>query len=187
MRGILNPQSEDPKSADFNRMLTDEILKNPSIRFENQRTASNHSWRVEELLVGEAPVLTELFQKIAIEVKSYCIRLEQRLGEFNAHPFVKNLPSRAQIRPWSVITREAGYENWHIHDSGWLSGVYYVKVPTRKDRKSTAGAIEFGWPEQWLGEGASEKFGNHIVHPEAGMLLLFPSHIHHRTYPHWNG
>lgn len=183
-QGRLNSQCGDPASTEFNQMLTDEILNNPSIRFENHRTASNHSWRVEELLVGETPALATLFQEIATEVKGYCNRLQQRSGECQAHPFVKSMPARAKIRPWSVITREAGYENWHIHDSGWLSGVYYVKVPNRRDRKSTAGAIEFGWPEHWLGEGASEELGNLTVYPDAGMLLLFPSHLHHRTYPH---
>jgi len=156
------------------------------LRFENSQQASENSWRVDELMIRKQPAVTLLLEQIAGEVENYSRRLADAEDTAQTRRFFPSLmPASAGIFPWSIITREKGFENWHTHDKGWLSGVYYAAVPSglpAVDGKS--GAIEFGWPERLLGEGASEEYGNKIIRPEAGMLLLFPSYINHRTYPH---
>ncbi|NNC71735.1 MAG: hypothetical protein HKN78_02550 [Sphingomonadaceae bacterium] len=175
--------STDP--AAFNRALAGEIMASPAMRFENSRQASCESWRVDELMVRSMPATTALLEAIADAVEHYAEAIARTEQSDPRGLFVERMPERGRIRPWSIITREKGHEAWHTHDKGWLSGTYYAAVPDGlAHRDDKAGAIEFGWPDRLLGEGASERLGNKLVRPRPGMLLLFPSHIHHRTWPH---
>ena len=183
--GIDTPDGFETTEA-FNAALAGEIREHPALRFENSQQASEHSWRVDELMIRSQPAVTLLLEQVAGEVENYARRLADTENTAQSQRFFRSLmPNGAKIFPWSIITREQGHENWHTHDKGWLSGVYYAAVPTGLPAaKGKAGAIEFGWPERLLGEGSSEKYGNKVIRPEPGMLLLFPSHTHHRTYPH---
>ena len=184
----IAPPAGYPNLEQFNAELAKEILGHPALRYENSQQASNHSWRVDELLVRQPPALSALTQVIARQVTSYAASPDISGHQGFAACFSRLMPEKARLNPWSIITRKKGYESWHTHDAGWMSGVYYVTVPdglgTQSHTNVMAGAIEFGWPERLLGEGASARLGNRIIHPRPGMLLLFPSHIHHRTYPH---
>ena len=42
---------------------------------------------------------------------------------------------------WHVILKQQGYQDPHIHPSGWLSGVIYLKVVPSLEKNE--GAIEF--------------------------------------------
>lgn len=76
-----------------------------------------------------------------------------------------------------------GHERPHFHPSGWLSGVYYVKVPKAVPPmpNEKAGWIEFGRPPEHLDSGGLYEV--RLVEPREGMLLLFPSYFFHRTIP----
>jgi uncharacterized protein (TIGR02466 family) len=89
------------------------------------------------------------------------------------------------LSSWCVITEREGFEDWHTHPQGWMSGVYYVEVPQSvSDGEGEAGCLALGLPEGLVGEEASAIFGRQVVRPRAGLLVLFPSHCYHRTFPH---
>ena len=71
----------------------------------------------------------------------------------------------------------------HIHPSAWLSGVYYVALPSSlgADDDGTAGWIEFGRP-YWDFQIRAEP-ETRLIEPEEGLMLLFPSYMFHRTLP----
>jgi hypothetical protein len=80
-----------------------------------------------------------------------------------------------------VIT--GGYQNLHIHPSGWLSGGVYLKpVDTGNDGE---GSIECGLA------GADfpmlkDEAPTHRHQPEKGDIVLFPSSLYRRTIPFQN-
>lgn len=183
------PEGHDDISA-FNAALLDELQAHPSLRYENSRRASVDSWRIDELYMANSKAVKALLETISNCVESYVRDVVDAPGRAKDTPFDAVRPGAAQFDSWAVLTNADGYEDWHIHGSGWISGVYYVSVPDGLPRKDStnaldrAGAIAFGWPERLLGEGTSAELGEELFHPEEGQLILFPSHLHHRTWPH---
>lgn len=166
--------------ASFNAAVAAELLSHPAMRYERYGSASALSWRVENPLRADRPAIQMLVDAIIASIQDRVAALEPY-----QHPWAANCPNRAWLRSWSVITESEGYESWHVHQQGWLSGVYYVQIPDTIVRgNSEAGCIAFGLPEDLTGEAAAQEFGQRLIRPEPGLLLTFPSHAYHRTYPH---
>ena len=91
---------------------------------------------------------------------------------------IQKWPSKKNLFGWHVILKQQGNQKVHIHPSGWLSGVIYLKVvPTLgKDE----GSIEFGLSGKRYSHVDSPK----LTHkPKLGDIVFFPSSLHHRTIP----
>ena len=81
---------------------------------------------------------------------------------------------------WRVRLVKGGHHVAHIHPSGWVSGVVYLK--TCQERLSDSGAIElslrgFNFPVK------TNDFPTRVHRPSAGDILLFPSSLFHKTIP----
>jgi len=100
------------------------------------------------------------------------------------HPaFAAGAPARRlQLDSWALLCGDSGHEDWHIHPSGCVSGVYYVAVPAPETVEPRAGAIGFG-PLPVCEDPDALAWPRWELHPEPGLLLLFPSHFAHRTWP----
>jgi uncharacterized protein (TIGR02466 family) len=165
---------------DFNLALAAELTTHPGLTFERYGTASVGTWRIDKPLLKRSRVIPHLQELIKREVEAYILSLP---GE--AHPYCESRPRRAKLRYWSVITNADGYEDWHMHPGGWLSGVYYVQIPSAVEAGTgPEGCIEFGLTPALAAEETAKTFGSRLVRPAPGRLLLFPSHSFHRTYPH---
>jgi hypothetical protein len=82
-----------------------------------------------------------------------------------------------------LIQKGDAFEEWHLHRGGWLSGVYYVRVPSAVSEEGDGpGCIEFGPPVK-LAEQFRTFAPRLRVAPREGMLLISPSHYLHRTIP----
>jgi tetratricopeptide (TPR) repeat protein len=167
--------------AGFNADLADEILGNPERlgEFVNEEAANRGSRRVHSLLAGRNPgVVRRLLRAIEAAVDSYPAA---RRGGFD--PWAAARPAAARLNAWGLIQRGGEHEAWHMHRDGWLSGVYYVRVPRGVSEEGEGkGCIEFGPPP------SLEAIVPGIVPawrlaPGAGTLLLAPSHYPHRTIP----
>ena len=93
--------------------------------------------------------------------------------------YIQKWPSNKNIFGWHVILKQQGYQSAHIHPSGWLSGVIYLKVvpPLEKDE----GSIEFSLNGQNYSNANSPQL---TYQPELGDIIFFPSSLHHRTIPY---
>ena len=65
---------------------------------------------------------------------------------------------------WFNISPPGAFHKWHIHGGASQAGVFYIKTPVN------CGGIEFKHKEQLL-----------CIEPHAGLLLLFPPTLEHRT------
>jgi hypothetical protein len=98
-------------------------------------------------------------------------------------PWPHARPVGVRPRPWGLIQRRDEYEEGHIHPSGWLSGVYYVRIPSIVSAAGARpGCIEFG-PPSGLADAIPNFAPTRSYAPQEGMLLLAPSHYQHRTIP----
>jgi hypothetical protein len=164
----------------FNAALAEELMAHPGLRFDRYGTASELTWRIDAPLSRAAPLVRVLLDAIADAINAHV----EAIGGAD-HPWAAARPSDAMLRAWCVITESDGFENWHVHQFGWLSGAYYVRVPDSIAHGDTeAGCIALGLPEDLAGEEAAAAYGIRVVRPQDGLLLMFPSHTYHRTFPH---
>ena len=131
-----------------------------------------------------------LLDDAAAPVRAFLTLVQRAVGQYQAglpadasHPVVAGRPDNWRLNVWSIVLEGPGHQAPHIHTPAWISGVYYVQVPSHihggdKDR---AGWIEFGRP----GDEYSWKTVPPLrpVRPEPGLLILFPSYFFHRTNP----
>lgn len=178
-REMVVPQGW-PDLATFNADIRSELARHPDLRFDRYGTASTRTWRIDHPAMASFVAIPALQALILDAVKAQVLRLRSVDATWT-----RARPERAVLHNWCVLTDAEGYEEWHVHQNGWMSGVYYVDVPpvvTASD--GPGGCIVFGLPEDIVGADAAARFGQTVVRPEPGLLLLFPSHSYHRTYAH---
>ena len=92
--------------------------------------------------------------------------------------YIQKFPTIRNLFGWTVILKQQGHQNAHIHSSGWLSGVIYLKVvpPLGKDE----GAIGFSLNSEYYHDVNSPSL---TFQPEVGDIVFFPSSLHHKTIP----
>jgi tetratricopeptide (TPR) repeat protein len=165
----------------FNAAFADELLASPYwlTDFSTEEAANRGSSRLHTLLAGRRPEL----------VRALLARLQEAVDGLDIapkaafDPWAAARPHAARLQAWGLIQRGGDHEEWHLHRDGWVSGVYYVRVPTVVTAEGRGrGCIEFG-PPGALAKLRPDFTGSLRIAPSEGMLLLAPSHYPHRTIP----
>ena len=165
----------------FNEALSEELLGNPFRlnEFPQEDEANRGSSRVHALNCGRRPELVGALLDSIQELVA--IHRQQRCGAFD--PWVDSRPGSAHLKAWGLIQQGDDYEEWHFHPGGWLSGVYYVKVPPCVTAAGAGpGCIEYDAPP-YVARAVPRQSTSWRHAPVAGRLLLAPSHYAHRTIP----
>ena len=117
--------------------------------------------------------------------------MEEGVAEFlttlpadSDHPFITHMPKKWQLVAWAIVMDRQGHQLPHIHPAAWISGVYYVQLPSlmQGDGNGHAGWIEFGRPQSDFKSKAEPEI--RIFRPEEGLMFLFPSYLYHETIPY---
>ena len=128
--------------------------------------------QLPDLFSYNEEVFTELKDWLEEKVRDYLRQvkiLKLRYFEEVTTPLTFNI--------WSVRLRSGGFQKPHLHAGGWISGVFYTKIP-QLNQDIREGALEFGVLPN------SETFNPlHFIQPEEGVLVLFPAFTMHRTIP----
>ena len=179
-RATLAPPDSYADIEAFNAAVAEELVAHPTRRRDPFGSASRETIRVDAPTSGNAPLATVLMEQITRAVSDYVDALPP-----DSHPWQQARPSRGIVHGTCAITGPDGFETWHIHQQGWLSGVYYVAVPDGVVHGiGPDGCIAFGLDDAFAGTEASDAYGQTVIRPSTGMLMLFPSHCYHRTFPH---
>lgn len=166
--------------AEFTSELAEEIAAHPGLRYGRYGQASTRSWRIDDPGLKRLRVFPLLQELIRREILRYVSELPE-----SDHPFLAGRLRNAELRNWCVVTEGEGHEEWHVHQSGWISGTFYIQVPDHiANGTGKGGCIAFGLPEEVVGQKNAEGFGEVLCRPHAGLMTIFPSHTFHRTYPH---
>lgn len=82
---------------------------------------------------------------------------------------------------WSVRLRSDGFHADHVHPKGWISSAFYLDLPAVvDDGEAREGWLQFGRPGCRTSPALPAE---HMVKPERGVLVLFPSCFWHGTRP----
>jgi tetratricopeptide (TPR) repeat protein len=95
--------------------------------------------------------------------------------------FINSWPSEYNLNGWFSRLVKNGYMKSHIHPSGWLSGVVYLK--TIDSLNTDDGSIELGLHGYDL-PILDDTYPRKIHRPKPGDIILFPSSLFHRTIPY---
>ena len=171
--------------AAFNRSFEAAIRGHSNLReeWDPSRRAIRGGAIVTDLLKSDDPAIQAFKTALDAAVAGYTRDLAPHIAEAPNHPHLSARPAGFGIDCWANILGAQGHQTGHIHNLGWLSGVYYVTLPPAvfEDDADQAGWIEFNRP----GYGIPDYDGVPLraTRPEEGMLVLFPSYVWHRTIP----
>lgn len=125
------------------------------------------------LFADNSGVLSRLRSIIESELDLYRSRFQEETCAY-----IRKWPVGGRLFGWHVILKQQGHQTPHIHATGWLSGVVYLKVVPALDRNE--GAIEFSLNPPNFPDASTPR----VLHqPAEGDIVLFPSSLHHRTIP----
>ncbi len=98
----------------------------------------------------------------------------------NEDLFFSAWPQTCGLYGWHIKLLKDGYQESHIHPSGWLSGVIYLKMPA--DISGDEGGITFTLHGHNYPVLKNDVPSLHHA-PRVGDLVLFPSSLFHYTIP----
>ncbi len=97
-----------------------------------------------------------------------------------------------QIHAWPNVNRLGDYHDPHNHPHSYLSGTYYVKIPSGRDTPGNRGdvrpgRITFYDPRGAVNMGSIKNDLNvdpeFTVQPEPGLIMLWPAFLNHFVHP----
>ncbi len=178
-RTRIEPPPGFSSIAVFNTALAEHIRRHPSMIAEPTAGATRYGKHTEELLSEPVGPFTAFATTINHAIADYL----HALPVDPKHPYLAWKPQRWRLSTWGVVLGTQGHQIPHNHPDGWVSGVYYVKLPgvVSAPANSQAGWIEFGQPPAEFHHRAKPEV--RAIQPEEGLLVLFPSYFYHRTVP----
>jgi uncharacterized protein (TIGR02466 family) len=176
---IVDPGEGFADLGEFNSALARHVCNHPTLAYELSHTATRKGRHSGDLLREPKGPIAALEILINRAVEDYLRALPQD----PEHPLAATAPRDWQLNVWSVVLEGAGHQIPHVHESGWLSGVYYAKVPDAVSAapNKAAGWIEFGRPQDLY--RARRPPAVRLVQPREGLMVLFPSYFFHATIP----
>ena len=168
-----NLSSHLKNSNSFINEVIEELHNVKTIWEPTNKTTFKGFQSMSNLFENPLGKLSNLKSIITDELDLYYLKFKKE-----SCSYIKKWPSKKELFAWHVILKKQGYQNAHIHPSGWLSGVIYLKVVPPLEKNE--GAIEFSLNGQHYSDISSPK---KIYKPKLGDIVFFPSSLHHRTIP----
>ena len=178
-RVSLEPPPDSGDIETFNEALATAVREAPSLVWEPPNRVTRNGAVTQDMLAAPSPPIRGLERALRAAIDAY----RETLTADPESPFLARIPRRYRLTLIASILTAGGRHPPHIHESAWLSGVYYVAVPPQIGAESEdhGGWLEFGRPDHDLPEGSTFRCVSHP--PRAGTALLFPSYIFHGTLP----
>jgi tetratricopeptide (TPR) repeat protein len=176
IRSLADPHVTD----DLDSMLENHIRNHATLALERPGNTTRGGAQTGDLLEASPGPVARLMLWIEKQVQLYLSSLPSELS----HPYLAWKPQQWDTQAWGVIIGAGGHQRSHIHPDGWISGVYYIKVPdsVQINTCSKAGCLEIGAPPNaFIGNHA---FPTKVLRARPGTMHLFPSFLWHRTLPY---
>ena len=164
-----------PDVDQFIKTIQDEMNSRKAV-WEPENKATRSGFQTSGNLFAKPSIAIKLLEKII--KKELDLFYSQYKSQNNT--LIQNWPEQYNLTGWYVRMLQNGHQDSHIHSSGWVSGVFYLKtveVPTQNE-----GAIEFGI-HGYNYPVISEDYPRTVHQPSNGDIVLFPSSLFHKTIP----
>lgn len=140
------------------------------------QTLPNGSQTQRNLLSIEDPQIKAFLASVESAVRDYVGRLTPQTGEVGR----RRTNQHRYANLWSVRLGQNGFAPSHVHDRGWISGVYVTaNLPAERQKDAHAGWVKLGEPNRPPAGCGPE----HWVEPKPGRLVLFPSYFWQGVQP----
>ena len=165
---------------DFNDKLEKEIRNHSTLTWEPLERVTHGGAVTKDMLLQPSKIIAA-FEKTLRKAIDHQI---SKIKHESNHPFLNRVPARYRLTLIASILRAKGWHPPHIHESSWLSGVYYVRVPSAINDSSAehAGWLQFGVPDCKMPENYTPDVT--VTKPEEGLAVTFPSYFFHGTIPY---
>lgn len=175
----LSPPDGFADMKAFNEAVCTHALSHPSLEFQPEGKSTMRGSQTTDLSEGDQGPISPLLGMIEQAVAAYRDSHEPD----PSHAFLAQRPDSWDIYIWATVLDSQGHQAAHLHPSGWLSGVYYAKVPdvVTANPDSEDGWIEFGRAARY--PHAKAEHAVKPYQPREGRVVLFPSYFYHRTIP----
>jgi len=170
---ISNISSHIKNSKDFIPKILEELLNVKTTWEPSEKSTHNGFQSSKNLFNKPSKNLYFLQSIINKQLDLYFFRFQKESCDF-----IKKWPSKKNLFGWHVILKQLGYQTPHIHPSGWLSGVIYLKVVPSLGKNE--GAIEFSLNGSHFSDAQMPTL---VYQPKTGDMVFFPSSLHHKTVP----
>ena len=188
----LAPETPDGYGdlAAFNQALIEAFETHPTLtdRWDERQRAARGG-RVTGDIFADTSDETSPIAKLRAMIQREIGALAERLPQTEGHPFLGRRPQPSlQMVGWANLMPGQGVQAAHVHNLGWISGVYYPKLPEalgddgdNDDNGDHAGWLGFGRP----GYDIPTTRPPAIVYerPKEGAIVCFPSYLWHWTEP----
>ena len=162
---------------DYSNTLLDEIIRETDqchVTWEARTTKLGYQGP-SDIFQNRSKIISHLERIIHKAIDSYYNAFK---SENNV--FINSWPNKHKLEGWFNRLIKHGHHTSHIHQTGWLSGVIYLK--TINSSINDEGAIEFSLHGYDL-PIIDENYPRKIHRPKKGDIVLFPSSLFHRTIP----
>ncbi len=181
----LDPPPEYNDQADFLKKLkADLTARHTHKSFPLGQSLRGGTQTTTDLRFADSRVIQDFFQSLSTPIKAYTESFDDVLGDDKTHPVLRRRRGSHRLTgAWSVHLSGQGFHVNHVHPEGWISSAFYVEVPKdTAQREDKAGWIAFGKPPfSVLGVDGKRLNAEHMIAPNAGKLVLFPSYMWHGT------
>ena len=165
-----------PDADAFLAAAAGEIRDNPTLIADPRGKSLRQGRRTRTLQVPGARAVRALlgaFQDCADAYERETASLDEA--------YLRARPARVRLTAWALVTRGEGHHLPHMHQDAWLSGVFFVAAPRRKDG-GRDGPLVLGALDRAEGI-ANPPWGVRRIEPVPGRVVLFPSYVPHATEP----
>ncbi len=162
----------------FNAALADKLRAyHRSHAHPLDQALTNGSQTGRSLLAAPDPLIKTFTAAIDGAVREYIKRLE----EGGDNPVARRRGKHYRYaNMWSVRLTKQGWQPNHVHDRGWISGVYIAAfMPDERPKHPHAGWLKLGEPNRAPAGCGPER----VIEPKVGQLVLFPSYFWQGVFP----
>lgn len=151
---------------------------------------------IEDMDAGKADMTTDYLSGNLFGLNHPAIGWLRDCVNISARQYARNAGIDYQmdwyVQAWPNVNRFGDYHNLHNHPHSWLSGTYYVQVPSGEPKVKgrsdlNPGAISFFDPRAQANmlavKGDGQVEAEHRIMPEPGMILMWPAFVHHLVHP----
>jgi len=123
------------------------------------------------------------FRTLADIVRLHLSRYARTFADQDCE-LIRHFPQMLEFESsWYIRMRQGGHLDSHIHESGWISGVLYLELPSREPG-SEEGCFELSLTgDNYPIVAAASEWPRQVVQISEGDIVLFPANLFHRTIP----
>tara|TARA_B100001123_G_scaffold245672_1_gene274604 strand:- start:578 stop:2062 length:1485 start_codon:yes stop_codon:yes gene_type:complete len=181
------PFCKNPLNYFFSVNLKNEFESSNQLSERLLKTSDklDTSWQVKNLVKNGQQSTGNLLNKSFFEIIELKKKIEKQISIYrnnfkNSNDyFITKWPTICSLTGWYIKLKKQGQLKSHIHETGWLSGVLYLKIP--KLLKKNEGSINLSL--QGFDYPYDKNLPNLYFSPKPFDLILYPSSLFHYTVP----